>query len=116
MIYRNDEKCPEVGSPEHFARLYPKNPDGTLALTIPLEGFRDHAARRKAMNPQILVSAETGINWDVLAMNYKYATTEQGRDDAFEMIRQCIAVDLPESADETEGAITFLRNRGLWND
>jgi hypothetical protein len=60
--------------------------------------------------------AEHGINWDGLAADYCYANTEEERELAFEMIRQCVAVDLPDEADETEGAITFLRNRGLWQD
>lgn len=66
--------------------------------------------------PTILVSAETGINWDQLAADYQNAGTAAERDEAFEMIRQCIAVDLPEEADETEGAVAFLRQRGLWRD
>jgi hypothetical protein len=32
------------------------------------------------------------------------------------VIRQRIAFSLPADADDTEGAITFLRNRGLWRD
>jgi hypothetical protein len=68
------------------------------------------------MTYQIIASAEHGINWDGLAADYRYANTEEERELAFEMIRQCVAVDLPDEADETEGAITFLRNRGLWQD
>jgi hypothetical protein len=68
------------------------------------------------MTYQILASAEHGINWDGLAADYRNAKTDEEKDEAFEMIRQCVAVDLPEGADETEGAITFLRERGLWAD
>jgi hypothetical protein len=45
--------------------------------------------------------------------DYRNARTEDERNAAFEMIRQCVAVDLPEGADETAGALEFLRNRGL---
>lgn len=68
------------------------------------------------MTYQIIASAEHGINWDGLAADYRNAKTDEEKDEAFEMIRQCVAVDLPDEADETAGAIAFLRNRGLWQD
>jgi hypothetical protein len=56
------------------------------------------------------------IDWNRLAADYRDAQSEAQRDDAFDVIRQRIAFSLPADADDTEGAITFLRNRGLWRD
>lgn len=55
-------------------------------------------------------------NWNELAAAYANAADEPARWQAFEAIREWVGADLPEDADDTEGAITFLRGRGLWND
>jgi hypothetical protein len=69
------------------------------------------------MTFQIIATSE-GINWDALARAYRDADTPDERAAAFHLIVDCIAADmeLSDEADFEAGAITFLRNRGLWQD
>jgi hypothetical protein len=64
------------------------------------------------MTTEILVTSDS-INWEALANLYRDAKTDEERRLAFVAISECVAVGLPDDADEEAGAWEFLRNRGL---